>query len=375
MPRASAVDRVQEVYATSYRRLVGQLTGVTGDPVEAEDAVMEAFARAVNSVAVLPRGRQPRGLAAHRRGQRHPHPLAARPLLPRRQPPPGRRRAQRPSYADLPEDRLALLAALRRLPAAQREAIALHHLADLPVHEVAEAVGAPVGTVKARLARGRAALAELLSEETEPDERRAATDATTGGAPMNLPTDLHHEVADRGRAARLRCRPRPRPRRPAPPSYDDRGRPRGRVRRRRAGAWGSAWRRRRTARSRSPARPLPTELTARSTDDGCRTTSATCSATTGSSPGRSSAPAAGSRRCCGAAATPSLPVRLVVAARRRRREAARSRATPRRSRRCPAAGSSGRRGHVPGCPPTASRSRSSTPGPATRRRRWPATPW
>ena len=49
MPRSSAEDRVQEVYAASYRRLVGQLTGVTGDPVEAEDAVMEAFARAVNS--------------------------------------------------------------------------------------------------------------------------------------------------------------------------------------------------------------------------------------------------------------------------------------------------------------------------------------
>ncbi len=29
------------------------------------------------------------------------------------------------------------MAALRRLPAAQREAIALHHLADLPVAEVA----------------------------------------------------------------------------------------------------------------------------------------------------------------------------------------------------------------------------------------------
>jgi len=45
----SAVDRVQDVYATSYRRLVDQLTGVTGDPAEAEDAVMEAFARAMNS--------------------------------------------------------------------------------------------------------------------------------------------------------------------------------------------------------------------------------------------------------------------------------------------------------------------------------------
>ena len=41
------VGRVREVYVTSYRRLVGQLTGVTGDPLEAEDVVMEAFARAV----------------------------------------------------------------------------------------------------------------------------------------------------------------------------------------------------------------------------------------------------------------------------------------------------------------------------------------
>ena len=61
--------------------------------------------------------------------------------------------------------------ALRRLPDAQREAIALHHLADLPVHEVAATLGVPTGTVKARLSRGRAALATLL---TEPPGRPAA---------------------------------------------------------------------------------------------------------------------------------------------------------------------------------------------------------
>ena len=38
--------RLREVYAVAYPRLVGQLVGVTGDPAEAEDAVMEAFARA-----------------------------------------------------------------------------------------------------------------------------------------------------------------------------------------------------------------------------------------------------------------------------------------------------------------------------------------
>jgi RNA polymerase sigma-70 factor (ECF subfamily) len=38
-------------------------------------------------------------------------------------------------------------------------------VADLSVEEVAAETGAPVGTVKARLSRGRAALAVLLSEE------------------------------------------------------------------------------------------------------------------------------------------------------------------------------------------------------------------
>ena len=41
----------------------------------------------------------------------------------------------------------------------------LHHLADLPVHDVAREVGVPEGTIKARLSRGRAALAVLLADE------------------------------------------------------------------------------------------------------------------------------------------------------------------------------------------------------------------
>lgn len=171
MPRASGVDRVQEVYATSYRRLVGQLTGVTGDPVEAEDAVMEAFARAVNSSRSFLAADNPeawlRTVAVNvtrtrwRRARFFrdvSHRLVDDRTLPG-------------AYADLRADRVALLAALRRLPAAQREAIALHHLADLPVREVADAVGAPVGTVKARLARGRAALAVLLADTDQPTDQ------------------------------------------------------------------------------------------------------------------------------------------------------------------------------------------------------------
>ena len=40
----------------------------------------------------------------------------------------------------------------------------LHHIADLPVHAVAREVGVPEGTIKARLSRGRAALAALLDD-------------------------------------------------------------------------------------------------------------------------------------------------------------------------------------------------------------------
>ena len=56
-------------------------------------------------------------------------------------------------------DAVALIAALARLPGPQRTAVVLHHLVGLPVAEVAREIGVPEGTVKARLSRGRRALA------------------------------------------------------------------------------------------------------------------------------------------------------------------------------------------------------------------------
>ena len=60
-----------------------------------------------------------------------------------------------------------MIEALRRLPEAQREVVALHYLADLPVVEIADLLGVAEGTVKSRLMRGREALAALLSEEDD----------------------------------------------------------------------------------------------------------------------------------------------------------------------------------------------------------------
>jgi RNA polymerase sigma-70 factor (ECF subfamily) len=65
----------------------------------------------------------------------------------------------------VPEDAVALLEALRRLPLRHRQALVLHYLLDLPVEQAARTLGVPAGTVKSWLARGRKALAAQLGEE------------------------------------------------------------------------------------------------------------------------------------------------------------------------------------------------------------------
>jgi len=61
------------------------------------------------------------------------------------------------------ESHLEIITALRALPEAQRQVIALFYLADLPVETIAEELGVPAGTVKSRLSRGREALASHLA--------------------------------------------------------------------------------------------------------------------------------------------------------------------------------------------------------------------
>jgi RNA polymerase sigma-70 factor (ECF subfamily) len=151
---------IQQLYAASYRRLLGQLIGVTGSVAEAEDVVQEAFVRGLD---------RPRRLLGADNPEAWLRTVAVNLARSRW------RRAQRlvglaPRLVDEPrdgdvDDNLVLLQALRRLPAGQREVIALHHLADLTVEQVADTLGLPTGTVKARLSRGRTALSTLLIEE------------------------------------------------------------------------------------------------------------------------------------------------------------------------------------------------------------------
>ncbi|HEY6277484.1 MAG TPA: SigE family RNA polymerase sigma factor [Streptosporangiaceae bacterium] len=62
------------------------------------------------------------------------------------------------------EEHRAVLAALRRLPARQREALVLRFYLDLPEPEIARAMGVSPGTVKSTTSRALTALGRLVGE-------------------------------------------------------------------------------------------------------------------------------------------------------------------------------------------------------------------
>jgi RNA polymerase sigma-70 factor (ECF subfamily) len=158
-----AREAVRDAYQAHYRRLVAALYALTGDHAEAQDLVQEAYARA------LARPRQFLDVADPEAWLRTVAMNLARTRWRRRRlfdtlVRSGRVARPVESVPGVDPNRVALVAALQQLSQATRETIVLHHLADMSVHEVADALGVPVGTVKARLSRGRAMLATLLSD-------------------------------------------------------------------------------------------------------------------------------------------------------------------------------------------------------------------
>ncbi len=147
-------------YAGAFHRLVGQLHAMTGDLTEAQDAVQEAFTRAWARRGKIDKQQAPEAwirvtawrIASSRwRRARNGDRLMALAATPE-------------SVAGPSPDRVAFAQALHRIPPEQRRALVLYHVCDLTVDQIAAETGARVSAVKARLARGRAALAPHLSE-------------------------------------------------------------------------------------------------------------------------------------------------------------------------------------------------------------------
>ena len=155
-PRAAAAAAgVAELYAATYARLVGTLTVATGSRADAEEVVQEAFARLLPRWSTVETYDNPEAwvrtvafrLSASRWRRAK---VAARAMA---------RIGAPPDVAPPDGTRLDAERVLEGLPRAYREVLVLHHALGLPLEQVAAELRIPVGTVKSRLSRARAAAA------------------------------------------------------------------------------------------------------------------------------------------------------------------------------------------------------------------------
>lgn len=159
-----AGNALEELYGASYRRLVMQLCAICGNLTDAEDAVQEAFVKAIRRGRRLASVENPeawiRTVALNhlRGGWRH---SAVVRKYENRVPGPQVPVQIGPEY-------VAIMTALAEIDRGQREVVVLHYLADLGISEIAAELQIPEGTVKSRLARARTRLVALLDEKEEP---------------------------------------------------------------------------------------------------------------------------------------------------------------------------------------------------------------
>jgi RNA polymerase sigma-70 factor (ECF subfamily) len=172
----AALDRLLRRH---YDRLYAVCRRMTGDPTDAADACQEAMMAIVRG---LPRfdGRSAFATWAYRvttnacldelrRRRRRPEPgLPEGPGEP----------ASPVDDAEGAVTRLDLDAALQSLPGDYRAAVVLRDVSGLSYEEIAVALDIPPGTVRSRIARGRAALIPLLAagrNPVPPPERPTST--------------------------------------------------------------------------------------------------------------------------------------------------------------------------------------------------------
>ena len=151
-----------ELYTAHYRALVRLAALLVRDMATAEEVVQDSFvAMHANWPRLRDSGRaswylrrcvvnRSRSVLRHRM-------VAERHML---QPPPEMPSAEQGAMTLL--ERSAVVAALRGLPARQREALVLRYYADLPEAEIASAMGISRGAVKSHVSRAMAALRGVL---------------------------------------------------------------------------------------------------------------------------------------------------------------------------------------------------------------------
>jgi RNA polymerase sigma-70 factor (sigma-E family) len=155
-------EAIAEFYEATSAPLVGLLTAMSGNRADAEELAQEAFVRLLGRWDTVSRYDDPeawlRTVAIRLLISRQRRQTVARLRLPML--------AGRTQHADEPSpDGVTVHDALLRLPPDQRAVVLLHHVADLPLEQIARDLELPLGTVKSRLSRGRQALKNLLDVE------------------------------------------------------------------------------------------------------------------------------------------------------------------------------------------------------------------
>jgi RNA polymerase sigma-70 factor (ECF subfamily) len=145
-------DRFRELYEAEFAPVYRAALALSGDPGLAEDATQEAFARA------LERWRRLRDVPWVAGWVTTTALNVVRRSLRRR---PAPETGTTPGGPDV-EGSVDLWRAVGGLPPRQQEAVLLHYVVDLPLADVASAMGCEEGTVKAHLAKARAKLAATL---------------------------------------------------------------------------------------------------------------------------------------------------------------------------------------------------------------------
>ena len=162
MGTQSAEAEFDAFYRDTARRVVHLVYGFTGDLTVAQDSHPGGVRAGLAAVVHRPHPRRPPRLGAHGRPAGG-HLRVAQEDAPRTAPTSGTGPTTRPGPPT--EDRVAVVAALRTLSEPLREAVTLHYIGDLSIDQIAHETNTPAGTVKARLHRGRAQLAQALRHE------------------------------------------------------------------------------------------------------------------------------------------------------------------------------------------------------------------
>ncbi|MGV9423017.1 sigma-70 family RNA polymerase sigma factor [Streptomyces sp. NPDC003656] len=171
---AHAVEQFARRLQRDVRRYVAHLCG---DPQAVDDLAQDTFVRAFGSLHRFEGRSSARTwlLAIARRAVIDSYRYAAaRPRL--SDAPDWQGAVERAQPRDLPgfDDGVALLDLLATLPDERREAFVLTQVVGLPYAEAARLSDCPVGTVRSRVARARAALMDLLEDAEQPGTLSAA---------------------------------------------------------------------------------------------------------------------------------------------------------------------------------------------------------